>query len=174
MKKTFRLIKPSGDVGITYCKGNTHSERRDGKVRMTFTLESPDNIFKFVLLNPSEDDQKLMAKDVIGLAVKVEGLTVEYVLFRNGRKISSPDFVLCKTEELPADERTARHSAETAKTSAIIAKTSAETAKALEQLAEDFWTENTKLKKRIKKVEAAICATMNARRKTAQKKPRQD
>ena len=106
MNKTFRLIKPDGDLDITYCKGSAKSDWLSEKypARMTFTLESPDNVFKFVLLNPSEDDQKLRAEDV-------EGLHPRYVLFRNGRKISSPDFILCKTEELPADERIARYKA---------------------------------------------------------------
>ena len=117
MTKQFTLVKPDGNLTLYYVRGRARWERTETKTgKMTFTVESPENVFKFVLLKPTEADQTLRAKDV-------KELSPGYVLFRNGRKISRPDFQLCKTEELPADERTARNSAVTAKT--------------LEKLAED-------------------------------------
>ena len=107
MNKKFTLIKPDGKKTLYFCKGKARWERTETKTgRMIFTVESPEHVFKFVLPNPTEEDQKLRAQDV-------EALHPQYVIFRNGRKISRPDFQLCKTEELPADERKARHAAAT-------------------------------------------------------------
>jgi hypothetical protein len=106
MKNTFTLIKPGGNLELHYCKGSQRGE----KGRTTYTVESPDHIFKFVLLDVEKGGQVMGAKGV-------KALHPTYVIFENGFKVEYPAFRLCETELLPDSERTARWMAIQAKSS---------------------------------------------------------
>jgi len=94
----FYITEGKKQTGMPFHKGGVKKERLpSGEWISRFRVESPENVFRFAI----RGDVSFQSRDVLEIAPR-------FVRFRDGARFDYPVYQLCKTEELPADERTAR------------------------------------------------------------------
>jgi len=100
MKSTneFYITEGKKQTRLTFHSGGVKKERLpSGDWISRFTIETAENVFRFAICG----DVPFQSRDVLELAPR-------FVRFRGGKRFDYPVYQLCKTEELAADERTAR------------------------------------------------------------------
>ncbi len=94
----FYITEGKKQTRLTFHSGGVKKERLpSGDWISRFTIETAENVFRFAICG----DVPFRSRDVLELAPR-------FVRFRGGKRFDYPVYQLCKTEELAADERTAR------------------------------------------------------------------